>query len=109
MLSFIFVFRRVKEFKSHCQYYFVEVVSTLCFGGESAPEPTLIKILLDIIFTESDLGIATREIVPLSDEKIDKIPVIRSSLLQLLLEHKCVSFCCCILNCSCYIELSSFQ
>ena len=78
----------MKEFKSNCQYYFIEVVSTLCFGGQAAPEPELIKMLLDIIFTESDVGVATREIVPMSDEKSDKIPVIRSSLLQLLLEHE---------------------
>lgn len=75
-------------FKSNCQYYFLEVVSTLCFGGQRAPEPDLIKMLLDIIFTDGDMGMATREIVPLSDEKSDKIPVIRSSLLQLLLEHE---------------------
>ena len=80
----------MKAFKSHCQYYFIEVVSTLCFGGQRAPEPDLIKMLLDIIFTESDsdLGMGTRDIMPLEDEKNDKIPVIRSSLLQLLLEHE---------------------
>ena len=49
-------------------------------------------MLLDIIFTESDVSIGTRDIVPLSEEKTDKIPVIRSSLLQLLLEHEYVCY-----------------
>ena len=83
-----FMCRNSKEFKSNSQYYFFEVVSTLCFGGQHAPEPDLIKMLLNIIFTEDDKGMATRDILPLPDEKKDKIPVIRSSLLQLLLEHE---------------------
>ena len=78
----------------------MEVVSTLCFGGDSAPEPDLIKMLMEIIYTEKDAGVITQDLTPFAEGKKDKAPVIRSSLLQLLLEHKydvfCYfSFCCC--------------
>ena len=60
----------------------MEVVSTLCFGGQSAPEPELIKSLIAIVLTEdSDLLSTTRS-------KSNKVSVVKSSLLQLLLEHK---------------------
>lgn len=69
--------------------FFLEIVSTLCFGGEITPEPDLIKMLLDIIFKENkdSKSFNTQEITPLIDEEVDKSPVIRSSLLQLLLEQ----------------------
>ena len=67
----------------------MEVVSTLCFGGDSAPEPDLIKMLMEIIYTEKeDAGVITQDLTPFAEGKKDKAPVIRSSLLQLLLEHK---------------------
>ena len=71
----------------------MELVSTLCFGGHETPEPELIKMLMDTIFTEGgqegeegELG--TREFSPYKEAKRDDIPTIRSFLLQLLLEHK---------------------
>ena len=67
----------------------MEVVSTLCFGGQRIPEPGLIKMLMQIIFTEnSNSELATQDLTPLTDGKMDEVPVVRSSLLQLLLEHK---------------------
>ena len=67
----------------------MEVVSTLCFGGDRAPEPDLIKMLMEIIYTEKkDAGVITQDLTPFTEGKKDKVPVIRSSLLQLLLEHK---------------------
>ena len=69
-----------------CHSYYIEVVSTLCFGGQHAPEPELIKNLMEVVFTKD------RDLVsPLIDtktEKGDEVSIIRSSLLQLLLEHK---------------------
>jgi hypothetical protein len=70
--------------KKHCQSYFLEVVSSLCFGGQSVPEEALVRMLMDVVFTEN----ATREMT--HDARTDKIPVVRSSLLQLLLEHEYV-------------------
>ena len=80
-------------------------MSRLCFGQPTAPEDKLIIMLLDIVFTkqseveeggergelegaEGKLG--TRNLTPFEDDVGDKQPVIRSILLQLLLEHKYV-------------------
>ncbi len=55
------------------------------------PEPALIEMIMDIVFTKGDsVSLGTRDLTPLTDGKIDEVPVIRSSLLQLLLEHKYV-------------------
>ena len=69
----------------------MELVSTLCFGGREAPEAELIQLLVNTVFTErqemksEELG--TREFSYRESER-DQIPVIRSFLLQLLLEHR---------------------
>ena len=70
----------------------MELVSTLCFGGRELPEEELIQMLLNTVFTErqeemesDELG--TREF-SYRESGRDQIPVIRSFLLQLLLEHK---------------------
>ena len=64
----------------------MEVVSTLCFGGQRIPEPGLIKMLMQIVFTETPNSELTTQ--DLTDGKMGEVPVVRSSLLQLLLEHK---------------------
>lgn len=68
----------------------MEVVSSLCFGQLTPPEPALIKELLNVVFTESekDKVAGTKDFTYSEKEKTDKVPVIRSFLLQLLLEHK---------------------
>ena len=66
----------------------MELVSTLCFGTHSAPEPPLIAMLIDTVFTErEETEMETREFSPYHETKSDKVPVIRSFLLRLLLEH----------------------
>ena len=77
---------KIKEVKKSGREFFMEIVSQLCFGGRVAPEPDLIKMLLNNIFTEKTDS--TRELTPYKDDKPDKIPTIRSFLLQLLLEHR---------------------
>ncbi|XP_019853235.1 PREDICTED: E3 ubiquitin-protein ligase RNF213-like [Amphimedon queenslandica] len=67
-----------------CKSYFMEVVSSLCFGQATPPEPDLISELLNIVITEQN---KTKEFTYSEEEKADKVPVIRSFLLQLLLEH----------------------
>ena len=78
--------------RKSCRAFFMELVSTLCFGGHETPEPKLITELIDTIFTnvreeeeEGELG--TREFSPYKEVKEDEICFSRS-LLQLLLEHK---------------------
>ena len=77
----------LKEVKRSCRGFFMEVVSEFCFKGDKAPEPDLVKMLLDTVFMEKD-EVTTQELTPYKDEKTDKIPTIRSFLLQLLLEHR---------------------
>ncbi len=74
------------EIKRSCRRFFMEIVSSLCFKGQAAPEPDLVKILLDIVFMEK----GTQELTPYKDDKSarDKVPTVRSFLLQLLLEHR---------------------
>ena len=84
--------------KKSCTNFFIEVVSSLCFGQSSAPEDALVMVLLDIVFTEQkevEEGgegkggkRGTRNLTPFKDDVKDKLPVVRSFLLQLLLEHK---------------------
>lgn len=68
-----------------CKSYFMEVVSSLCFGQTTPPETALIKELLNVVFTEQD---KTKDFTYSDRQSTDKVPVIRSFLLQLLLEHR---------------------
>ncbi|XP_064404373.1 E3 ubiquitin-protein ligase RNF213-like isoform X3 [Halichondria panicea] len=70
------------KIKDSCNRFFIEVVSSLCFGGREIPESELIELLLDNVLQD-------RETSALSPyKKQDQTPVIRSFLLQLLLEHE---------------------
>ena len=61
-----------------CDSYFMEIVSSLCFGQSNHQlEPDLIERLIKAVFTEQGQV----------QERPDKIPVIHSFLLQLLLEQ----------------------
>ena len=75
----------------------MELVSTLCFGGKEPPEEELIQMLINTVFTErrQELESEDLEIGDLGTKEFnyretvrDTIPVIRSFLLQMLLEHK---------------------
>ena len=65
----------------------MEVISTLCFEPNMLhpPEPDLIKMLINIVFAE---GNTTKVLSPFTNETTDNAPVIRSNLLQLLLEFR---------------------
>ena len=75
--------------KNDCQSFFVEVVSSLCFGQDSPPEPQLIIILMNLVFYEETSGLKLRDMRPFKEEESGgTVTFIRSFLLQLLLEHK---------------------
>ena len=72
-------------------------MSTLCFGAQSAPEPDLIKILMDTVFTkrEDSESLVMRDLTPFdfkrqhsAVETSGEVCMVRSFLLQLLLEHR---------------------
>ena len=76
------------KIKNSCRTFFMEVISSLCFGGVGVPEPELVKLLLDTVFIDSDdKQISTRNLTPFLKER-DSEPVIRTFVLQLLLEHR---------------------
>ena len=70
------------KMRKNCNRFFIEVVSSLCFGGVDAPEPELIKLLLDTVLQDTK----TSRLSPYNEQ--DETPTIRSFLLQLLLEHE---------------------
>ena len=74
-----------------CHLFYMEVLSTLCFGQESL-QPELIQLLIESVFKarETGAGLGTRPLTPYNT-RTDEVPTIRSSLLQLLLAHKSVS------------------
>ena len=76
------------QFRNQCKLFFMEIVSSLCFGQAAPPEPDLVKHLLNIVFVELKDKLETKQFTYASNVKKDHIPVIRSFLLQLLLEYK---------------------
>ncbi len=71
-----------QKISKSCNRFFIEVVSSLCFGGMEVPEPELVKLLLDTVFRDTQ----TSRLSPYNEQ--DDTPTIRSFLLQLLLEHE---------------------
>ena len=70
----------------------MELVSTLCFGGNSPPGEGIINKLMSYITkARDDQGghrrVQTRQMTAFKDS-IDATPVVRSFLLQLLLRSK---------------------
>ena len=76
---------KIKDVKASCRKFFMELVSTLCFGGNEPPKPDLIKNLLDTVFVEDR---TTRDLTPYKNDKVDRKLTFRSTLLQLLLQHR---------------------
>ena len=76
------------QFRNQCKLFFLELVSCLCFGQSTPPEPELIKHLLNIVFVELGDKLETKQFTYSKNVKKDRVPVIRSFLLQLLLEYK---------------------
>lgn len=64
----------------------MEVVSSLCFGQSNPPNSELIEQLLNIVFEENEEK--TKEFSFSEKDDSDKVPVMRSFLLQLLLEQR---------------------
>ena len=82
---------QLKEVKKSCREFFMELVASLCFGGNEAPESKLIKLLLDSVYNVEKEEPSTQDLTPYKEFKADKVPTIRSFLLQLLLEHRYAS------------------
>ena len=75
----------LNSIRESCRAFFMELVSTLCFGQTTLPEPDLISSLMNIVFQDDE---KTKDFTYSDKAAADKQPVIRSFLLQLLLEHE---------------------
>ena len=92
--------KQLVAIRKSCRNFFIEVVSGLCFGQSTVPDDDLVEMLLNIVFTEKaqvegreeEGRLGTRVLTPYKDDlkERDETPIIRSFLLQLLLEHKYV-------------------
>ena len=71
-----------QEFTKHCNDFFIEIVSRLCFGGKETPEVAVLSSLFDIV-----LHVAEGTEPVASSVKFFDTPAVKSFLLQLLLEH----------------------
>ena len=82
------VVKSVSKFKEHCNAFFMELVSSCCFADHvHGPEKGLVDLLLHLV-TGND-GRGTRTLSPFGEhDYIDRTPVIRSFLLQLLLRFR---------------------
>lgn len=82
---------KYKNFRQRCNNFFMEVVSQLCFAEGTPPSQEVIKKLLSYIIGQSTRGtkMVTKELTVFQDS-IDPTPVVRSFLLQHLLQTRLV-------------------
>ncbi len=94
---FLFCIRESCEkfsaFRQRCNTFFMEVISQLCFTDGSPPSREVVEKLLSHvtkkITDEKDAQqLHTKRMTAFKDDSIDPTPVIRSFLLQLLLQSK---------------------
>ena len=78
-----------EAFAQSCIRFYIEIISKLSMG-KTAPEDELIEKLLDTVFTTGPEkeGQETKDLTPFLKSKNDSVPVVRSFLLQLLLQNK---------------------
>ncbi|XP_071953363.1 E3 ubiquitin-protein ligase rnf213-alpha-like [Antedon mediterranea] len=75
-------------FRQCCNSFFMEVISQLCFADGTPPSEKVIKRLLGYVTIDSkkQKQPATKKVSPFPEDCIDPNPVVRSFLLQLLLQ-----------------------
>ena len=70
----------------------MEIISEIMFSTSSTldelPEDKLVSELIKSVIPSTD---STQQLSPLTDSKADEVPVVRSYLLQLLLDHEYVT------------------
>ena len=87
MIVYEFVFSTKEKARDSCNVLFLEIVSKIIFAAASSPtmnEPPEDELVSELIETV----ISTQELSPFSDKKADKTPLVRSHLLQLLLDYE---------------------
>ncbi|KAM8784464.1 LOW QUALITY PROTEIN: E3 ubiquitin-protein ligase RNF213 [Rhynchonycteris naso] len=89
------------RFRQMCTSFFVDLVSTMCFKGNCPPHKDVVEALLSLLFVQKNLlrnelqpdlnelqrcREHTKSLSPF-DDVMDKMPVIRSLVLKLLLKY----------------------
>ena len=74
-----------EEFKKRCVSFYAEIVTEFCFARKdfNRVSEDVIKIILDYVFSTN----TTKAFSPISDYALDSTPVIRSFLLQQLIQR----------------------
>ena len=90
------------RYKQRCNAFFMDLVSRLCFSGDTPPDEAVVKKLMGYVTRQPKLverlerlrGAARQRTVTkkltLFEDSIDPTPVVRSFLLQLLLRSELV-------------------
>ncbi|XP_059932789.1 E3 ubiquitin-protein ligase rnf213-alpha-like isoform X2 [Gadus macrocephalus] len=86
-------FNQHAKFRTQCNAFFIDLVSTMCFKDNIPPCSSIIHYLLSLVMLEAeplpifggDRHILTKVLSPF-DESVDKNPVVRSFVLKLLLK-----------------------
>ena len=73
-----------KGFRNRCKSFFMELISLYCFG-EQLPNPDLVQKFISYVIKDEN---RTEDLTPFDEQGIDVTPVIRSFILQQLLQIK---------------------
>lgn len=79
--------------RNSCNVLFLEIISEIIFAAASSStvnEPPEDELVTELIETVT----STQQLSPFSDSKADKIPLVRSHLLQLLLDYEYAVYSC---------------
>ncbi|KAI8513635.1 hypothetical protein Bbelb_079590 [Branchiostoma belcheri] len=79
---------KYNAYRRCCNSFFMELVSRFCFSGGTPPEAGVVEMLLGYVVRKSqgESAAKTKKFTPFEDDCIDQTPIIRSFLLQLLLQ-----------------------
>jgi len=88
-----FFFSIREKARNACCMLFLEIVSEVIFAVSSSmlDEPPEDKLVSELIKTVIPSTGPTQQLSPLTDSQPDEIPVVRSYLLQLLLDYEYVT------------------
>ena len=81
------IFSTKEKAKDSCIVLFLEIITEVIFAAttpstmKEPPEDELVSELIDTVISKQQLS-------PFSDSEADKIPLVRSNLLQLLLDYE---------------------
>ena len=92
IITFILYSQAAEKFYESCISFYVSVISDICMKN-GPPEDDLVDKLIETIFSvaasKDNTNAQTRDLTPfLKLENYDSVPVVRTYILQLLLEHK---------------------